>query len=73
MLYLLVHLEQAYDEVKDDIHYEIFKDGKRFRIRRYSSVEIILHEKTWKFKRKFLSLQRQTYDLTTPLSAGSKT
>ena len=32
MLYLLVHLEQAYDEVKDNTHYEIFKDGKRFRI-----------------------------------------
>ena len=32
MLYLLVHLEKAYDEVKEDTHYEIFKDGKRFRI-----------------------------------------
>lgn len=32
MLYLLVHLEKAYDEVKDNTHYEIFKDGKRFRI-----------------------------------------
>ena len=32
MLYLLVHLEQPYDEVKQDVHYEIFKDGKRFRI-----------------------------------------
>ena len=32
MLYLLVHLEKEYDEVKQDVHYEIFKDGKRFRI-----------------------------------------
>lgn len=29
---LLVHLEKEYDEVKDDVHFEIFKDGKRFRI-----------------------------------------
>ena len=32
MLYLLVHLEKEYDEVKQDVHNEIFKDGKRFRI-----------------------------------------
>ena len=32
MLYLLVHLEKAYDEVKSDTHFEIFEDGKRFRI-----------------------------------------